>query len=528
MTKQSKKTGIAIVVILLLSAGVLTVRMLLHSRSGLSSYVRAEASARISPDYAGVVIPPNIAPLNFVINEPGRLFCARVFDDSGRLRIEVFSRDGRIRMPQKTWQQILQEARGKSLSVEPFVRDATGKWRRFEPFNLHVASESIDEYLVYRMIHPGYNEWNDVVVYQRRISTFEQTEILHSHSAYVCMNCHTFSSHKSGRMVLQIRHPQRGPSMIVAADGKLRKMDLRTERFPRTPSFTSWHPNGNIIAFSQNRFTQYFHTGGRDEPRDVVDMASDLGIYRLSDASLVYSPKISRPDRLETYPEWSPDGKHLYFCSAQVPWETTPDIVEKAYEHWPKIKYDLMRVEFDADTCSFGQVETLLSSEETSKSMTQPRVSPDGRWLIFVMHNYGTWPVFQDSADLWILDLQNRKARQMSEINTDRTESWHGWSSNGRWIVFSSKRDTGTLSRPYFSYIDADGKASKPLLLPQEDPTFYNRFYNNFNLPELSAYPAPVGQRELAQLVNRPDRTEKGLPIASANPVQKGPKNRIN
>ena len=528
MTKQSRKTGIAIVVILLLSAGVLTVRILLHSRSGLSSYVRAEAAARISPDYAGVVIPPNIAPLNFVINEPGRLFCARVFDESGRLRIEVFSRDGRIRMPQRTWQQILQEARGKSLSVEPFVRDATGKWRRFEPFSFHVASESIDEYLFYRMIHPGYNEWNDVVVYQRRISTFEQTEILHSHSAYVCMNCHTFSSHKSGRMVLQIRHPQRGPSMIVAADGKLRKVDLRTERFPRTPSFTSWHPNGNIIAFSQNRFTQYFHTGGRDEPRDVVDMASDLGIYRLNDASLVYSPKISRPDRLETYPEWSNDGKHLYFCSAQVPWETTPDIVEKAYEHWPKIKYDLMRVEFAADTCSFGQVETLLSSEETSKSMTQPRVSPDGRWLIFVMHNYGTWPVFQDSADLWMLDLQVRKARRMSEINTDRTESWHGWSSNGRWIVFSSKRDTGTLSRPYFSYIDADGKASKPMLLPQEDPTFYNRFYNNFNLPELSAYPAPVGQHELAQLVNRPDRTEKGLLMTSANPVQKGPKNRIN
>jgi len=160
--------------------------------------------------------------------------------------------------------------------------------------------------------------------------------------------------------------------------------------------------------------------------------------------------------------------------------------------------------------------------------MTQPRVSPDGRWLIFVMHNYGTWPVFQDSADLWMLDLQVRKARRMSEINTDRTESWHGWSSTGRWIVFSSKRDTGTLSRPYFSYIDADGKASKPMLLPQEDPTFYNRFYNNFNLPELSAYPAPVGQHELAQLVNRPDRTEKGLLMTSANPVQKGPKNRIN
>ena len=66
------------------------------------------------------------------------------------------------------------------------------------------------------------------------------------------------------------------------------------------------------------------------------------------------------------------------------------------------------------------------------------------------------------------------------------------------------------------------------MLLPQEDPTFYNRFYNNFNLPELSAYPAPASQRELAQLVNRPDKTEKGLPMTSANPVQKEPKSRIN
>ncbi|MCX5642871.1 MAG: hypothetical protein NTY10_06565 [Candidatus Omnitrophica bacterium] len=517
--KQNKKVAAVIVFAALLSVIGLIVRALIYINCRPEQPVRINAPARIFPDYDNTVIPPNIAPLNFVIKEPGQRFYVRVLDQEGGLRGQAFSRDGRIRIPPKTWRRLLQNARGKSISLEPFARDAAGHWRQFSPLCLRVAPEPIDEYLIYRLIYPVYNSWSKMGIYQRRISTFKQTEILsNTQVGRSCINCHTFSANQGDRMLLQVRHPSFGPSMIIAAGGNLKKTDLRTKLYPKTPTYTAWHPNGDIVAFSQNKIQQFFHSGGRKDPRDVVDQESDLAIYNIRDGNLTYSPKISRSDRLETWPEWSPDGKYLYFSSAKTPWEKTPKNILGAFKYWPIIKYDLMRIEFDAATNNFRQVETLLDSRKTGMSMSQPRVSPDGRRLIFVGHDYGSFPIFQESANLWMLDLQTKKARPISEINSDRTDSWHSWSSNGRWIVFSSKRDTGRLSRPYFTYIDTKGQASKPVLLPQKDPAFYDYFPENFNRPELSAYPVPVNQKALAQVINRPDKEKGKEPVTGAAP----------
>ena len=43
----------------------------------------------------------------------------------------------------------------------------------------------------------------------------------------------------------------------------------------------------------------------------------------------------------------------------------------------------------------------------------------------------------------------------------------------------------GLFTRPFFSYLDDMGKASKPFVLPQEDPMFYANFLKNYNIPEL-------------------------------------------
>ena len=71
------------------------------------------------------------------------------------------------------------------------------------------------------------------------------------------------------------------------------------------------------------------------------------------------------------------------------------------------------------------------------------------------------------------------------EINSPQTDSYHCFSSSGRWFVFSSKRLDGLFTRPFFSYFDENGNASKPFVLPQKDPEFYNTFSKNYNIPEL-------------------------------------------
>jgi hypothetical protein len=116
------------------------------------------------------------------------------------------------------------------------------------------------------------------------------------------------------------------------------------------------------------------------------------------------------------------------------------------------------------------------------------------------MANYGEFPVFQPSSDLYLMDLTTRRYERLA-VNSPRSESWHCWSSNGRWIAFASKRRDGVFARIHFSFVDAHGRVYKPVLLPQKDPTFYDRFLKTFNAPELARAPAPVPERAIVQAI---------------------------
>jgi hypothetical protein len=98
------------------------------------------------------------------------------------------------------------------------------------------------------------------------------------------------------------------------------------------------------------------------------------------------------------------------------------------------------------------------------------------------------------------MDLSTRSYTRL-EINSPRSESWHSWSSNSRWIVFASKRRDGVFARLYFSFVDEHGCVHKPVLLPQQDPTFYDRFLKTYNAPELTPAPVPATQRAIAHAI---------------------------
>ena len=81
----------------------------------------------------------------------------------------------------------------------------------------------------------------------------------------------------------------------------------------------------------------------------------------------------------------------------------------------------------------------------------------------------------------------------MTAANSKDVDSYHSWSSNSRWLAFSSRRDDGLYTRPYFTYVDAQGKEHKPFMLPQADPDYYIAFMKSYNIPELITGPVPVG-----------------------------------
>jgi dipeptidyl aminopeptidase/acylaminoacyl peptidase len=234
-----------------------------------------------------------------------------------------------------------------------------------------------------------------------------------------------------------------------------------------------------------------FHTRG--ETREVYDAKSDLGIYRVDSNTVVFPPAIAAPDRNESWPSWAPDGRYLYFSSA------TPQPVEKLR----LLRYDLMRASFDIQTGQWGQPELMISAAETGLSACQPKISPDGRFLLVTMCSNGGFPIFRPDSDLYAMDLATRGLRRL-EINSDQADTWHSWSGNSRWVVFSSKRLDGLLARPHFSYVDEHGEFHKPFVLPQEDPSFYAFCLNTFNVPELMQGPVTVTKRDLARAAVEP------------------------
>ena len=92
--------------------------------------------------------------------------------------------------------------------------------------------------------------------------------------------------------------------------------------------------------------------------------------------------------------------------------------------------------------------------------------------------------------------------RNIREVNSDDVESYHAWSSNGRWMLFTSRRDDGGYTRLYIAYFDKEGKAHKPFLLPQRDPHFYGDYYKSYNVPEFMVEPVAVSPQEFARYLD--------------------------
>ena len=436
-------------------------------------YTETSRLPNIDPDYTGIVIPPNIAPLNFKINEEGTEFYVDIYvnnKDSDRIRLNA---NGNIVMiPIKKWKNILSENRGKELYIDIYVKDENNKWNKFYTIENKVAKEKIDSYVAYRLINLGYVLWREMGIYQRNLENFHESAIFTNRATNQnCMNCHSFSNNNPQTMMFHMRGDY-GGTMLVK-DGNVSKVNTATKYTMSAGVYPAWHPDGNHIAFSVNKIGQSFHAA-KDKSIYVWDKASDLIIYDIQTNTVTTSPKVST-SRTENSPNWSPDGKYLYFCSGQE-WSNK----DKPNES----KYDLMRISYDVEANHWGGVEPVLSSRETGKSISFPRNSPDGKYLLFCMSDHGYFSIHYPSSDLYMLDLKTKEYRKL-DINSDHSESFHSWSSNSRWFVFASKRKDSLCSRLFFSYVDTLGKVYKPFLMPQENPTFYDTYIMNYNVPEL-------------------------------------------
>ena len=254
--------------------------------------------------------------------------------------------------------------------------------------------------------------------------------------------------------------------------------------------------------------------------RDIVDVDSWIGYYTLDSNIVKTIPQLSQKNWLENYPTWSPDGKYLYFTNTYKLWEKIETLPP---EHFNDSKYSLYRISYDIDTDEWGEVEPILLSEETGLSLNQPRISPNGKWVTFSLCEYSCWPSYHPDSDLYILDLQKTESTGKAqyhkmEVSSSECESWHSWSSNSKWILFSSKKNNPLFNRTYITYVYEDGSLGKAFVLPQRDPAFYDGDLNTYTIPELVSEPVHHTGETLAKVIRNPQTVDLDMPITGASP----------
>lgn len=465
------------------------------------TYSEVNEQPKIYPDYKEVVIPCNICPLSFIVeNDADEYVTSISFGE------DIYLKSGKnVSFSSKEWKQLLENAAGSKLTVSVYVRDNI-EWKKFAPFTIRVAEEPIDAYLSYRIISPSYVAYEDLTIRQRDLTSFEETEIynnmlISTEQDGQCINCHSYQNYSTDNMQFHARQAHGGTMLVV--DGEPRKINLKTDSTLSAGVYPAWHPTKKLIVYSTNETGQSFHTKHRNKV-EVQDTYSDLILYDITENTVCKVE--AEADELETYPAWSPDGKMLYYVAAHFVCDDSMDVETQFTRNYRQVRYDLYRKPFDIETKTFGPKELLYSASEENRSATLPRISPDGRFLLLTIGDYGCFHIWHKSSDLFLMDLQSDSLNlcKLENLNSPDVESYHSWSGNGRWIVFSSRREDGNHTRPYIAYFDKDGVAHKPFILPQKNPEYYREFCKSYNIPEFMKEPVKITPHTFANEFKKP------------------------
>ena len=422
----------------------------------------------VFPDYREVTVPCNIAPLNFYYTEPEASRFVTTFTSAGQ---SVTFKGREVVWKEKDW--AVMRATGEDVKVLSQYKTPSGPISFL--WFIHVSPDPVDGWLTYRLIEPGFEVWDDLEIVERSLTNFESKPISDwRNTKNKCMNCHIHAQGRGDLSMFYLRGE--GGGAILNRGGTLRKLTLRDSTMISSTVYGEIHPAGRYGVFSTNVIIPAMHPFG-NRRMEVYDTASDLCVADFDGNRMTTFPETARSDVFETFPVFSADGNWVYYCAA--PARKLPAEVEQTM-------YSLVRRPFDAETGTLGgPADTLWSATERGLSVCHPKASPDGRWLLFTVADYGTFPINHRECDLRMMDLRTGDVLTLDEVNADKSDTYHSWSSDARWFVFASKRGDGMFGKPWFSHVSEDGRVTRPFLLPQKDPHFYDNMTRSFNVPDL-------------------------------------------
>lgn len=295
----------------------------------------------------------------------------------------------------------------------------------------------------------------------------------------VCASCHVFSSDGKLMSMEMNYNADSGAQFIAPVEKHIRLFKdnfFSWNDFPRKGAlpptrglFAKMSPSGRYVASTVNEISYAALTNDFRFSQLFFPTYGVLAIYERENKKFYRLRGVDNYNYVQTNPNWSPDEKYIVFARAKTKNEVHKDIlniktqIEDADIHELNnrynIQFDLYRIPFNDG--EGGTPEPLKGASNNGMSNYFARYSPNGKWIVFTQSKTGI--MLQPDSQLFIIPASGGVARKM-KCNRNLFNSWHSWSSNSKWLLFSSKVNTA-YTEIFITQIDENGNDSPPVLL---------------------------------------------------------------
>jgi len=330
-----------------------------------------------------------------------------------------------------------------------------------------------------------------------------------------CANCHSFSA-DAATMGMDVDGPGGDKGMYTVSPVK-KTLEINSENIFTWSAFkhgkrpkdykifgflSRVSPNGKYVVSTVNEALFMGYYPSYKFLQVFYPTMGILGIWSKETGKMFPLHGADDPDYVQSNGTWSPDGKYVYFIRSEAKEPHLEGAPMPTYADDPRereIRYDIYRVPFNDG--KGGKAEAVKGASHNGRSNFFPKISPDGKWVVFCRCRNGL--LMRPDSDLYIVPAEGGEARKM-RCNGPSMNSWHTWSPNGKWLAFSSKRNT-PYTQLFLTHIDENGNDTPGILVPDMNPP--NRAVN---LPEFVNIPHDGLKKIVVNAVDYQRRIEDG------------------
>ncbi len=438
----------------------------------------------VTNPFSGCIFPPEIVAPTFRWTDTS--LCNRwlvsIRFNSGK-RVNVFVRQKEWRPGHRLWESIKANSTGRAARVAIIGLRGGKIGAAAAPLEFTTSRDPVGNPIFYREVTlPFADAVKDPSRIRWRFGSIdreEQPPVVLEHLP-VCGNCHSFSADGS---VLGMDVDYANDKGAYALTGTAKRMNLavsdiiswsdykREDKVPTFGLLSQVSPDGRFVVSTVKDLSIFVPRPDLAFSQLFFPIKGILLIYTRRNKTFLPLPGADDSDYVQSNATWSPDGSYLLFARSKVyhlkmahdftKLLLSPDECSEFLSHEKEFKFDIYRIPFSGG--KGGKAEPLPGASDNGYSNYFARVSPDGKWVVFCRAS--SFMLLQPDSKMWIMPSQGGQPRLM-QCNTPLLNSWHCWSSNSRWIVFSSKVNT-PYTQLFLTHVDEAGNDAPPVLLEQ-------------------------------------------------------------